>query len=209
MLADAGALGLVYGRQHTHNSEHWSTKIRHGNSNANGRVLRFAGCVHHSALSLDDRIHSFGRARIIVAAKAGNGTINKPRIHFVQPAIAHSKAIKRPTAVIFNQYIALFHQVGEDGSRFRMLEVKSNTEFVAQAVDRGDGYVIRTSADQACAIRSKVGSIFATCISAGRIFHFDDASAKSGQQECCERSGQCNGHIQDGNIIQGFWECSC
>jgi hypothetical protein len=199
----------VYGRHHTNNAEHWRAKVRHGNANANGRVLRFAGCVHHSTLSLDDGIHGFGRARIVVAAKTGNGAINEFRIHLAYPAIAHSKPIKRPTAVIFNQYIALSHKVSEDGSRFRMLQVQSNAEFVAEAIDRGDGYVICTPANQACAICSKIGSIFAARISAGRIFNFDHASAKPGEQESCKRSSQCNCQIKDGNVIQGFGECGC
>ena len=83
----------------------------------------------------------------------------------MQPAIAHSKAIEGPTAVIFNQYIALFHEVGENGTCLRMLEVEGNAELVAQTVDGGDRYVIRASADQACAIRPKVGSIFAAGVS--------------------------------------------
>ena len=112
MLANTCALRLVYGRHYTDNAEHWSTKIGHRNPNPDRRVLRFAGRVHHSALSLDDRIHGLCRARIIVAAEARNGAINKPRIHFMQPAIAHAEAIESPTAVIFDQYIALFHEVG-------------------------------------------------------------------------------------------------
>jgi hypothetical protein len=93
MLANACTLRLVYGRHPTDYAEHWGAKIGHRNSNPNRRVLRFSGCMHHSVLSLDNCIHSFGRAQIVFAAVACYGAIDKPGIHFLQPAIAHSKAI--------------------------------------------------------------------------------------------------------------------
>jgi len=76
------ALGLMYSRQHAHNSEHWGRKIRHRNAHeqADPEVRRMYTSFHLSCMIVS--IALAGLESSSLAKAVMEHLYTKPRVHF-------------------------------------------------------------------------------------------------------------------------------
>jgi hypothetical protein len=85
-----------------------------------------------------------------------------------------------------------------------VLEIQSDAQLVAQAVEGGDGNIVRRFAREFRAIGAEVRRIGPARIASRGILDFDYFGAEPRENERGKRSGERDGQIEDSDSIQGL-----
>ena len=190
--------------QDADDAEERRTEIANRQADANGRIVRSAGSHHGAAQCLDNGVHRFGRTRIGGAAKAGDRTINDPGIDLPREFVTYAEPLHGAAAGVLDDDVGFLHQVRIDRAGLRMLEIQSDAQLIAQAVESGDGNIVRRFPREFRAIGPEIRCIGPARISTRGILDFDYFGAKARQNERGKRSGESYSQIEDSDSIQGL-----
>ena len=117
-------------------------------------------------------------------------------------AVAGSQAIDGSAAEVFDDDVGLLQQIGKNGLGFWMLQIQGHAQFIAQAVDGGDGNIVGMPARERGTFRTKIRRIFTASIGAGGTLYFDDTRAESGEEHGSEGACERRRQIQNGDIFE-------
>ena len=180
---------MIQGHHNAQAGEQAGKYVAYRGADAHRMTAFFAGDAHDAAHSLHDYVISglFGvGAR---TAEAGAGCIDQAGVDFFQDIPAQTEFFHGAGAVVFYNYVSLFHHFFEDFAMFRIFEVQGHGAFVAVQAHEVSGLGTHERGESAGVI-----AYF-------RRLDFDYVSAEVSHHHGAVRTSQYAGQIKNFNTF--------